>query len=323
MIVGIDEVGRGAWAGPLVVAAVGLGGAEVKGLTDSKLLTSKKRERLSHEIKQVAPLIGIGWVRARDLDTIGLSEALKLATRRALLCIDLATVDQIVIDGTIRLYDDPRVTLMKKADLLVPSVSAASIIAKVARDRYMALCDKVFEGYGFAGHVGYGADKHRQAIKERGVLPLHRASFAPIAGFLRDERRIYKDSHMQKDVYDDSTIELPKKNTTRVGALAEEAAAQFLQRHGYEVIERNWKTKWCEIDIIAEHRKVIYFVEVKYRTSVRQGGGIAAITPKKLNQMRFAAKLWLHSHGDRDARLSVIEIAGEELEVTRFLENIG
>jgi len=84
MIVGIDEVGRGAWAGPLVVGVVGLGGVTIDGLTDSKLLSKKKREKFATQIKQSAPLVGIGWVSAVDIDAIGLSGALKLAARRAM-----------------------------------------------------------------------------------------------------------------------------------------------------------------------------------------------------------------------------------------------
>jgi ribonuclease HII len=182
MIVGIDEVGRGAWAGPLVVGAVLLGTHTIEGLTDSKLLSKKQRERLDIEIRQTAQCIGLGWVSAKHLDTIGLSAALKLASRRALAQIN-HTYTEIIIDGTIALIDDPRVTLMKKADLLIPSVSAASIVAKVARDKYMTGLDQVFTGYGFGRHVGYGTLMHRTAIASLGVTPIHRLSFAPLAHF--------------------------------------------------------------------------------------------------------------------------------------------
>jgi ribonuclease HII len=180
MIVGIDEVGRGAWAGPMVVGAVLLGdNVTINGLTDSKKLTKKQRERLDIEIRQKAVAIGIGWVSAKQIDTIGLSSALKLASRRALAQIR-SDYDEIIIDGTIALIDDPRVTLMKKADLLVPCVSAASIVAKVARDNYMRHLDQVFPGYAFTGHVGYGTALHRQAIATHGVTPLHRLSYTPL-----------------------------------------------------------------------------------------------------------------------------------------------
>src|SRR5262245_61809960 len=116
MIVGIDEVGRGAWAGPLVVGAVLLGGEKIQGLTDSKLLTKKQRVLLNLEIRQKAQAIGIGWVSAKRIDQIGLSPALKLAAKMALAHIR-HDYSEIIIDGTIKLIDDPRVTIMKKADL--------------------------------------------------------------------------------------------------------------------------------------------------------------------------------------------------------------
>jgi ribonuclease HII len=182
MIVGIDEVGRGAWAGPMVVGAVLLGDATIVGLTDSKKLTKKRREVLDIEIRQKALAIGLGWVSAKQIDAIGLSEALKLASRRALAHIrhDYA---EIIIDGTIALIDDPRVTLLPKADLLIPSVSAASIVAKVARDNYMRHLDDVFPGYAFTSHVGYGTAVHRAAIETLGVTPLHRLSYAPLHSY--------------------------------------------------------------------------------------------------------------------------------------------
>lgn len=179
MIVGIDEVGRGAWAGPLVVGAVLLGDENIKGLTDSKKLTRLQRERLNLEIRQRARYVGLGWVSAKDIDQIGLSAALKHASRRAMAHIR-GEFDEIIIDGTIALLDDSRVRCLKQADLLIPSVSAASIVAKVARDHYMTHLDDVFPGYSFAQHVGYGTRLHQESIDRCGVTPLHRLSFAPL-----------------------------------------------------------------------------------------------------------------------------------------------
>lgn len=315
MIVGIDEVGRGAWAGPLVVGVVGLGGVTIDGLTDSKLLSKKKREKFATQIKQSAPLVGIGWVSAVDIDAIGLSGALKLAARRAMQQIDCKEIDQIIIDGTIPLIDDPRVTLMKKADLLVPSVSAASVVAKVARDSYMTLCDSVFPGYGFSGHVGYGAEKHRLAIQTLGVLPIHRASFAPIANQIL---KTSNNTHIKNDVAS------PLHATTViVGRRGEDAASEYLARQGYTIIDRNWKTKWCEIDIIALKDSRMYFVEVKYRRTQLQGGGVAAITSRKKRQMKFAAEFWLHTQTLTNASLAVLEVSGDSFEVTYFVDDIS
>lgn len=304
MILGIDEVGRGAWAGPLVVGAAALGDVTIDGLTDSKILTKKKREQLYTLIKRQAPLLALGWVSAADLDKIGLTAALKLAAQRAVSQLDTSCVDQIIIDGTVRLLDDPRVTLIKKADLLIPSVSAAAVIAKVSRDRYMSLCDNIFPGYGFTGHVGYGAKAHQVAIQMHGVLPIHRSSFAPIAAALGFTSQVEKS--------------LPENR----GQHAEKVAAAYLETNGYIVIDTNWRTRWCEIDIIAMKESVVYFVEVKYRSSHKQGGGLAAITPKKIRQMTFAAQLWLRNHPNMDAKLAALEVSGTDYSISVFIESI-
>jgi len=184
MILGIDEVGRGPWAGPLVVGAVILGGAEIDGLDDSKKLTKKRRQDLDALIRQQAAAWALGWVSARELDDIGMSEALRLATRRAVeqiqaICRDEKLgFDEIIIDGTVNFLRgtalEKFVAAIPKADGLIPSVSAASIIAKVARDQFMAEQDAVYPGYGFKSNAGYGVAKHRAAIERLGVTPLHR-----------------------------------------------------------------------------------------------------------------------------------------------------
>jgi ribonuclease HII len=310
MIVGIDEVGRGAWAGPLVVGAVLLGGEAIEGLTDSKMLTKKMRERLDIEIRQKATGIGIGWVSAKQIDTIGLSAALKLASRRALACIR-QEYQEIIIDGTIALIDDPRVTLMKKADLLIPSVSAASIVAKVARDNYMKHVDGVFPGYKFTSHVGYGTAAHRNAIEEHGVTPLHRLSFAPL--------------HKYADVIEaakPTDIAVPITTTKQIGDTAEEVAARYLWQHGHNITARNWRTKFCEIDIVSQCGDTVYFTEVKYRKSDKAGGGLAAIAPKKQRQMKFAAELYAVKNNLKhtNLRLAAVDVTGDPPQIKTFLE---
>lgn len=310
MIVGIDEVGRGPWAGPLVFGAVVLGDADIEGLTDSKKLTKKRREQLSAEIHKKAAAVGLGWVSANELDELGMSAALALACRRALEQVTIP-YQQIILDGTINFLKDtgkgPFVTTMAKADLLVPSVSAASIVAKVARDRFMAEQDEAYPGYGFGSHAGYGTAAHKAAIEKLGVTPLHRLSFAPLAK------------------YADIVAEpVPSKEGHEIaaGAAGEDAASRYLEETGYRILERNWRVKAGEIDIIAEKGEVIHFVEVKYRKNRNQGGGIAAITPTKLKHMERAARLWMQRNGDRDSRLSVIEVTGSGYEITQFLEQV-
>lgn len=102
-------------------------------------------------------------------------------------------------------------------------------------------------------------------------------------------------------------------NTTSIGRSAEAAAAQYLKRKGYKVRDLNWRTRWCEIDIVAEKDDIIYFVEVKYRRSTKQGGGLVYVTPTKLRRMSFAAQLWMSRQAyDKAWELSAIELSGEE-----------
>ncbi len=283
MILGIDEVGRGPWAGPLVVGAVVLPEQHtLEGLTDSKKLSAKKRAELDMAIREQAVGWGLGWVHAEELDTLGLSAALRLATIRAVEAVNVP-YHEIIIDGTINFLKETTkgryVKTMPKADLLVPAVSAASIIAKVARDTYMQKQDELFPGYGFGAHVGYGTAKHQQALLEKGVTRLHRKSFAPIAKLLNQSQTVPK-------------VLTRQGATKEMGDNAETLVANWLVSRGYEILERNWKTKWCEIDIIAIKQAVRYYVEVKYRSSSSHGGGVAAITAKKLQQMKFAAELY-------------------------------
>jgi ribonuclease HII len=316
MILGIDEVGRGPWAGPLVVGAVVLGGTMVDGLTDSKKLTKKRREELDVIIRETAAGIGLGWVHADEIDEVGLSAALRLATKRA---VEQITVPyhEIIIDGTINFLAETSkgqyVTTLAKADLLIPSVSAASIVAKVARDAFMTQQDELFPGYKFGSHVGYGTAAHRAAIDQLGVTPLHRLSFAPLAKYRTDQALV-------ADVLENEQVQKPASK--KIGNEAEEIAARHLQTLGHQIVERNWKTKYCEIDIISELNGTIFFTEVKYRRQPRQGGGLAAITPTKLRQMRFAARIYgsYRKLSDTDMRLAVMSLTGEPPAVETHLE---
>lgn len=297
MILGIDEAGRGPWAGPLVVGAVVLG-CEIEGLNDSKKLSKKRREALEVEILAGAQAAATGWVSAKELDELGMSEALRLATRRA---VEQITVPyhEIIIDGTVNFLKDTTkgqyVTTLPKADALIPSVSAASIIAKVARDRYMAELDDRYPGYGFKSHAGYGVARHRDAIDTLGVTPEHRLSFAPLQkyGYIPPEK---------PEVTDTITARA-------IGNGSEDVAAQELVRQGHTILERNWKTKYCEIDIISQKEGTIYFTEVKHRKNDKAGDGLAAITSRKLRQMEFAAKLYAHSNHVKDADLRLLAVA--------------
>lgn len=181
---GIDEVGRGCWAGPLVAGAVVLG-EPIEGLKDSKLLTKNARNRLASEIKTQALAIGLGWVDASTIDRVGITTAVKLAMEQALAAITIA-YDEVVIDGHLNfLAELPKTRALIKADALMPSVSAASIVAKVARDTYMEKLAAQLPQYGFDRHVGYGTALHLERLQKHGVTEFHRQSYKPIRALLQ------------------------------------------------------------------------------------------------------------------------------------------
>ncbi|NCU37455.1 ribonuclease HII [Candidatus Saccharibacteria bacterium] len=313
MVLGIDEVGRGPWAGPLVVGAVILGGVIIEGIDDSKKLTKKQRTVYAEQIQNNAKSVTLGWVSSKELDEIGMSSALKLATRRA---VEQVTVPfhEIIIDGTVNFLSDTTleqyVTTLAKADSLIPSVSAASIVAKVARDAYMAEQDENYPGYGFASHVGYGVAAHRAAIEKLGVTPLHRLSFAPLQKY---RLTAYKAVNHQERTAHPVT-------TRMIGDASETIACRYLEAMGHHICERNWRTKWCEIDIISKKDNILYFTEVKHRRSSRGGSGFDAITARKQRKMSFAAELYAMSHDTCDLRLAVIATSGDDPSVDGYLQ---
>jgi ribonuclease HII len=182
MIVGIDEAGRGCWAGPLVAAAVLLT-KPIEGLGDSKTISKRKREQLELLIKENT-VYGIGWVWPDEIDRIGLTAATTKAMSEALAQIT-ADHTEVVIDGNLNyIPTNPKVKTVIKADSLVPAVSAASILAKVARDRYMEEMSATYPQYHFEKHVGYGTALHIATLAAYGVSPIHRLSYKPVKKFL-------------------------------------------------------------------------------------------------------------------------------------------
>lgn len=286
---GLDEVGRGPLAGPLTIGAVILGTdfqslPEYNELRDSKKLTATKRNQLAKVIRDHASAYGLGWVKSVDIDRLGLGPALRLAARRAVnqaLAKEPAPrPTQITIDGTINLlagtsYESITTTL-KKADDLVKEVSAASIIAKVARDYYMTELAKRYPEYGFDTHMGYGTAAHLAALREYGPCPEHRRSFRPVT-----------------ELIPKSQTSVSPQNSTIVGRTAESAVARFLESKGHHVITQNFRTKSAEIDLASTLDGQIFFTEVKYRCNSEHGSALAQITPKKLDQMRYASQVFL------------------------------
>lgn len=179
-IAGVDEAGRGPLAGPVVAAAVVFrSGVLPDGLADSKVLTARRRQRLECEIQAVCADWGIGYATVAEIDSLNILQATMLAMRRAVLALRTLPT-QVLVDGN-RCPSLPcAVRSIVGGDATVPVISAASILAKEARDRYMQEQARRYPGYGFDKHKGYPTRAHREALERLGATPIHRVSFAPV-----------------------------------------------------------------------------------------------------------------------------------------------
>lgn len=191
-VAGLDEAGRGPWAGPVYAAAVVLPcGSDLPGrmagVRDSKTLSERQRERLVDCIWEVALSVGVGWATAAEIDEVGIVPATHIAMTRALDVLDPAP-EALILDALTL----PEITLPQRefprADAHSLSVAAASIVAKVSRDRWMVETAEVdHPGYGFAQHKGYGTRQHREALQQLGVCAIHRRTFKPVAARLAED----------------------------------------------------------------------------------------------------------------------------------------
>lgn len=180
LLAGVDEVGRGPLAGDVVAAAVILDpAAPIEGLNDSKKLTEKKRERLFDEIKEKALSWSLGRASVAEIDDLNILHASLLAMKRAVESLPV-TPEYALIDGNKCPDISVRCEYVVKGDSRVAAISAASILAKVTRDREMVALDQQYPEYGFAGHKGYPTAVHMKALKEHGVTSIHRRSFRPV-----------------------------------------------------------------------------------------------------------------------------------------------
>ena len=324
MILGIDEVGRGPYAGPLVIGACILGDWQnsentewIEKLTDSKKLSAKRRDELYVLIKEKALAAATGWVSSVEIDEIGLSEALRLATRRAVEQIQKTKVpfSEIIIDGTMNFLAGTKlekyVSTLKKGDFLVKEISAASILAKVERDKYMAKLDTVYPEYGFGKHVGYGTAAHQKAMEEFGLTPEHRRSFRPV-------REIAE----SKTTTEQKTTNEQKITNKQLGDQGEQTVVDFLVTARHEIVARNYKTKLFEVDIISKKNRVLYFTEVKYRRDSDFGAGLDFIDKKKQEKMRLAVAGFLATHPEYADFIPTLAVAavGKDFKLEEWFE---
>lgn len=185
LIAGLDEVGRGPLAGPVVAACVVLPeGFNLDGIKDSKKLSERQRERAEARIRAEAIAIGLGLVESDAIDRINILQATRQAMRDAFLSLALPP-ECVLIDGLpVPAFPCTHQQAIIGGDGVCASIAAASIVAKVARDRMMRAYHVVYPDYGFDGHKGYGSAKHLEALRVHGPCPIHRRSFAPVAACL-------------------------------------------------------------------------------------------------------------------------------------------
>jgi len=180
MVCGVDEAGRGPWAGPVSAAAVILNPRKMpKGLNDSKLLSAKRRDALELEIKDQAIAFAVGFASVAEIAELNILHATGLAMRRAVEALSPAPAFAL-IDGNYAFPLPCTVKTVIKGDSLSCSIAAASILAKVARDRLMAEFDQLYPGYGFSSHKGYRAQAHADGLLKLGPCPEHRLTWAPV-----------------------------------------------------------------------------------------------------------------------------------------------
>lgn len=269
LVAGIDEVGRGPLAGPVVAAAVILPKeCKIEGVNDSKKLSAKKREELYDIILEKAVSYGIGIVSNERIDEINILQATYEAMREALSQLK-PRADYILADAvTIPMVSTPQKGIVK-GDAKSMSIGAASIVAKVYRDRMMEAYEEVYPGYGFASNKGYGAAEHIEGIKKQGITPIHRKTF--VKNFLPQDG----------------------ETTTDKGHRGEAIAAKQMEKMGYEILERNFHALKGEIDIIAKKDTYIVFTEVKYRKNEEMGSPAEAVNHWKQQHIIRAAKVYI------------------------------
>mgnify|MGYP001181346828 CR=1 FL=1 len=302
-IAGIDEAGRGPLAGPVVAAAVVLDPSTtfLAELGDSKKLSEKKRDVLFDLIHQEAITVGVSVVSPAEIDQLNILQATLLGMKNAFARAEQERGRNIlgaIVDGNQRVMLPHRVVqhTLVGGDAKCPSVMAASIIAKVTRDRLMKKADIDYPAYGFGKHKGYGTKAHISALQEHGPCELHRTSFRPV-----------------KDALVKAEGRLSVTTTTEVGRTGEDEASNFLKAQGVSILEKNYKMARGEIDLIGMDQNTLCFVEVK---TLRKAGFKPAhhqVNARKQKHLIQAAQSYLQRHQryrDHSCRFDVISVEG-------------
>jgi ribonuclease HII len=339
-VAGVDEVGRGCLAGPVVAAAVILPPDFVlPGLDDSKKISRKKREVLYDAIQTQAVAIGIGQIEAGEIDRLNILQASLKAMREALIALD-PVPQHVLVDGHIRPGSPFEETAIVDGDARSQSIAAASVIAKVHRDRLMVDYDETYPEYGFASHKGYGSPEHLSGLRSRGPCPLHRRSFGPVAALVRKPRsalftsfaegfvacttlgELERMAHFVKEGSSELAAEelrdlrqmYREKRTTieDIGRRGEERAGAYLVAAGYEVLETRYRGAGGEIDLVVQREGEYAFVEVKTRKDAIGYAPEERVDAQKRQRLVRAARHYLHYHNiAADCRFDVIAVVLE------------
>ncbi len=283
LIAGIDEVGRGPLAGPVVACATIMSATNpVLYLNDSKKLTEKKREELYQTIYENAMSIGIGFVDNNRIDKINILNATKEAMMQAVENLNI-NPDALLIDALL-LPCPIRQAGPSKADENYYSVAAASIVAKVTRDHMMKQYALEYPMYEFDANKGYGTSSHIEAIRKYGPCTIHRQSFIKNIFTLKDKKAI--------------------------GNAGEVLACEYIANKGYRILEKNYASPYGEIDIVYKDREYLVFCEVKTRKNTDYGTGSMAVNYAKINKITQTALHYIMQHHiqDTDIRFDIIEI---------------
>ena len=325
-VAGVDEVGRGCLAGPVVAAAVVLSpDCVIARIDDSKKLSRPQREALYEEIEDRALAVGIGQVEAEEIDKLNILQASLKAMRLALENL-ITPPDRVLIDGHLPARSPYPEQAIIDGDARSLSIAAASIVAKVHRDRLMCECDAHYPEYGFAAHKGYGSAAHLAALDAHGPCPLHRRSFGPVAARVAEPRSELFRS-FEEGIYDCANLaelerlgQLVKEAAAEltanelavlrgayreqrnklgdIGRRGEAAAAAYLEERGYRIQERRYRAAGGEIDLVAEEKGELVFVEVK--ASQRASRPEQRVDRPKRQRMTQAAQHYIQYRAGAD-----------------------
>lgn len=295
---GTDEAGRGPLAGPVYAAAVCLDGARIEGLNDSKKLSAKKRDSLYEEICTKAKY-AIAYSDVDEIERLNILGASQLAMQRAVSELVLKVRSEVVlVDGNIaRGFPIPAICVVG-GDSKCASIAAASILAKVSRDRVMEKLELTYPGYGFAQHKGYPTKQHYEALRKLGPSPIHRMSFL---------KNLFAESNLQSNKA--RMVGTIERNSRERGSFGEDIALESLERAGYTLVERNFRSYSGEIDIIVRKDAYIVFVEVKLRKNRRFADAAEYVDHRKISRIRKTAEYWLMKNScPLQPRFDVVEI---------------